>query len=519
MKKVVVLFAVFLFILNSFGEEFDLGSIEVTDVSGSINSSMLENKSKTQIGEKEGIDIDYKGANLDSKQKISQVLAPDVIERSAFASVVIGDDSKNDFFVNYSEKNINYLWSGKIEFLSDDVEKINGKKKSKMFEFEYDDIWDNISFSTESSFYDKEEKLAGSDAVLNNSYYVEEKGFDLKANVFFAPFREWNFFGRIANIKKDIDSTFLGGYNDLFKNSIFEGKAYTQIDLSESSFVDIMLGLKTDSLDYIGGKIDNDRFDMEFNLNIIRKDYSVLTNLGVYNSDDDDEASLSVTYSKYQKNDKITKYEFGKKYTPLSYEDVFFAENQKYIVRLPVTRKLIGETSDFISIAHDFDYKDLDFNIKIGNESVDNKLYYSKITPNDRALLPAYTGSVDNFFINFSTETKLRGDRTLKLFYNHNNWDGNIPFVNENDWKVLYRHNYNNDTVFLAEAVFTGKYKDGLGVENDGYVLVNLSMDNKIDEKMNFRIDILNLMDKDYFMIPGYSEEERRINLAFSFNL
>jgi len=36
---------------------------------------------------------------------------------------------------------------------------------------------------------------------------------------------------------------------------------------------------------------------------------------------------------------------------------------------------------------------------------------------------------------------------------------------------------------------------------------------------MNFRIDILNLMDKDYFMIPGYSEEERRINLAFSFNL
>ena len=77
MKRFFVGVIFFLLVSIGFSEEFDLGAIEVTDISAKLDANALE-KDKVKALEKENLNIDYKGSDLGNRQKIADELVPDV---------------------------------------------------------------------------------------------------------------------------------------------------------------------------------------------------------------------------------------------------------------------------------------------------------------------------------------------------------------------------------------------------------------------------------------------------------
>ncbi|MFA5479842.1 MAG: hypothetical protein WC002_03700 [Candidatus Muiribacteriota bacterium] len=503
-------------------ERFEAGTFEVSDI-------------KTFIDEKDFIErhrdllaLDKKDENLipgnrnivlDEKTDMFRYsLLSDELAKFTYVSIFMGENSYNLYDANYYEKSLNYLWSGNIRRETYDVIEINGKSSEFTFGLDYDDTWGPLTFSTENFFTRNKIDHPGPVTARANSYYRNEKHLNLSGNGYYTKIKDWNFNGRISRRDKTLSSSFAGGLNDRIKNTVFDGKAIRQFDLSHKSFMDITLNLKFDSLKTTTINTDNDRFDMIFDFHIVETRYAVKTTLGFYTADYENQTAFIIDYSMFKSDDETVKFALGKRYSPNNFEKIYFDKD----IVIPAPGKLRGESADFVEAGYDFIYKGADLSIKIGNESISDKYYFFDLNPGDRAYSFAAYNSIDRFYFNLNASQKLSDELALKAEYNFSDYSRTMPYVVENTWKVGLDYSYSEHTKMELEGVFTGKYKNDIvaAVENDNSILVNFLVNHALSDKLGFRLAVNNMFDKNFTEKPGYSEDKyrRRIKIGMIYN-
>ncbi|MGM0607315.1 MAG: hypothetical protein ACQESP_02725 [Candidatus Muiribacteriota bacterium] len=526
MKKIFFVFAFLIIFIIAHAEQFQMGTFEVQDVKAFIDEDSFKSKYHQQI------DIDEKDKtslfrdtklDFDKKSELFQYrLLEDDLEYFSYISWKISDNSFNEIDLNYFEENPNYSFRGNYLYTSYNKAELNKKNKKFKILSEYDDIWGSISFTSESLYQENRINLPGPPGDSTNSYRNSENILDLWAEGYYEKIPDWSFSGRVAELEKTITAGFAAGYNDSIKNSIFEGNAYRQLDLSSNSFIDANIGLKFDSIKTDNFDKSNHRFDIEVDYTIMGDDYALVTSLGLYRANVENQTALNAEYFFYEGRREKARISLGKKYSPVNYETHYF---EKDIVRVNSPQSIGGESSEFFEGGYNFNYNEASIDLTIGNEKIKNKNYYlhnndyTDAIP-DRAFQIGQK-TVSRFYINAGVDYKISEGLKLNLNYNFSNFGKTVPYVPENVWSASFDYDYTQSTNMELEGLFTGKYKNRTGgIENSNYILVNFLMNHALSDNLGFTLEVENLLDEKYSLIPGYYEEDlrRSINLGLIYN-